>query len=153
MTNTTNNAKKKIQDLLQSQKLAVLATQGDGQPYTSLMAYAFTDDLRFLLVATSISTRKHANLMGESRVSMLVDNRSNSVDDFEQAAALTIVGRAKNISPDNEQAYRQIYLDRHPSLIAFLGASSTAFITIEVDKYLLVSHFEDVVEYTPDEPL
>ena len=35
----------KIASLLGSQQLAVLSTQRDGQPYSSLMAFAFTPEL------------------------------------------------------------------------------------------------------------
>ena len=60
---------KKIANLLGSQQLAVLSTQRDGQPYSSLMAFAFTPELANIVVATGKSTRKHQNLMQESRVS------------------------------------------------------------------------------------
>lgn len=137
----------KIEKLLGKQKLAVLATQGDGQPYTSLMAYAFTEDLLFLVFATAMSTRKHRNITGESRVALLVDDRSNNGEDFENAAALTIVGKAFEVGLDERDYYSGLYLKRHPSLETFLASPSTAFFKIEVHNYLLVSRFEDVVEY------
>ncbi|MFT5701724.1 MAG: hypothetical protein ACI8ZB_004625 [Desulforhopalus sp.] len=137
----------KIKILLDKQPLAVLATQGDGQPYTSLMAYAFTEDLRFLVVATAMSTRKHRNITGESRVALLVDDRSNNVEDFQNAAALTIVGEACKVGIDERDYYSGLYLKRHPSLETFLASPSTVFFKIEVHNYLLVSRFENVVEY------
>ena len=138
---------REIKDLLEKQPLAVLATQGDGQPYTSLMAYAFTEDLRFLMVATAMSTRKHKNIMGESRVALLVDDRSNNGEDFQNAAALTIVGEAFKVGLDERDYYCDLYLKRHSSLETFLASPSTVFFKIEVYNYLLVSRFEDVVEY------
>lgn len=136
-----------IRELLKSQKLAVLATQGDGQPYTSLMAYAFTDDLKYILLATADSTRKHDNIAEESRVALLVDNRSNRSDDFEKATALTIIGQACNIELEQKEKLFALYLNRHPSLKLFLESSSTVFVTIKVQSYLLVSRFEETVEY------
>ena len=138
---------REIKDLLEKQPLAVLATQGDGQPYTSLMAYAFTEDLRFLVVATAMSTRKHKNIMGESRVALLVDDRSNNGEDFQNAAALTIVGEAFKVGLDERDYYCGLYLKRHPSLETFLASPSTVFFKINVHNYLMVSRFEDVVEY------
>mgnify|MGYP001270421299 CR=1 FL=1 len=137
----------KIKNLLEKQPLAVLATQGDGQPYTSLMAYAFTEDLRFLVFATAMSTRKHRNIIGESRVALLVDDRSNNEEDFQNAAALTIVGEASEVNPDERDLYCGLYLRRHPALKTFLASPSTVFFKIDVHNYLLVSRFEDVVEY------
>ena len=136
-----------IKKLLEKQTLAVLATQGDGQPYTSLMAYAFTEDLRFLVFATAMSTRKHRNITGDSRVALLVDDRSNNGEDFQNAAALTIVGEACEIGLDERDYYCDLYLKRHSSLETFLASPSTVFFKIEVYNYLLVSRFEDVVEY------
>ncbi len=136
-----------IKNLLQKQSLAVLATQGDSHPHTSLMAYAFTDDLRYLLFATSISTRKHQNIIGNSNVSLLVDDRSNITEDFQKAAALTILGKACDVDLANKDHYCSLYLNRHPTLKDFLASPSTAFLRVKVRSYQLVSRFEDVVEY------
>jgi len=136
-----------IKTLLEKQPLAVLATQGNGQPYTSLMAYAFTEDLRFLVFATAMSTRKHRNIKEESRVALLVDDRSNNEEDFQNAVALTIVGEACEVGLDEREYYSSLYLKRHPSLKLFLASPSTIFFKVEVHNYLLVSRFEDAVEY------
>jgi len=136
-----------IKDLLARQPLAVLATQGEGQPYTSLMAYAYTEDLRFLVVATTMSTRKHRNILGESRVALLVDDRSNNGEDFQNATAVTIVGEAFEVGQHEREYYSRLYLDRYPALENFLTSTSTVFLKIDVYNYLLVSKFEDVVEY------
>lgn len=136
-----------IKKLLESQPLAVLATQGDGQPYTSLMAYAFTEDLRFLVVATAMSTRKHRNIAGESRVALLVDDRSNNGEDFQNATALTVVGEAREVRLDEREYFSALYLKRHPSLETFLASPSTVVFKIEVHNYLMVSRFEDVTEH------
>ena len=71
-----------IRNLLEAQKLAVLSTQDHGQPYSNLIALAATDDLRYLLFATTRATRKYANLMADSRVAVLVDNRQNDAGGF-----------------------------------------------------------------------
>ena len=39
-----------LKDLFDSQPLAVLATQGDGQPYTNLVAFVFSQDLQSLFL-------------------------------------------------------------------------------------------------------
>ena len=66
-------------ELFSSQKLAVLGTHQSGQPYGSLVAFAATADLKNLVFATTRATRKFANLQADSRVSMVLDNRSNRV--------------------------------------------------------------------------
>jgi len=137
----------KISGLLSSQQLAVLSTQRDGQPYSSLMAFAFTPDLAHIIVATGKSTRKHQNLVQESRVSLLIDNRSNSENDFHTAMAVTIIGKAQFISGTDRSGHEKAYLLRHPYLENFLASPSTAFIKIVVSHYLLVTRFQDVMEY------
>ena len=148
MNRPENEISAAISELLESQKLAALSTQRDGHPYTSLMAFAYTPDLKELVVATGRATRKHQNLLQESRVSLLVDNRSNREDDFHAAMALTILGTAGPVEAGERSAYQQLYLDRHPYLEQFLAAPSTALITIKVHHYLLVSRFQKVMEYT-----
>ncbi len=49
-----------IKDTLDSQLLGVLATQEGDRPYLSLLAFAYSDDLRFLFFATLRNTRKFA---------------------------------------------------------------------------------------------
>jgi heme iron utilization protein len=147
MTTGEQEVVDKIHALLGSQRLAVLSTQRDGQPYSSLMAFAFTADLKNIVIATSKSTRKHQNILQESRVSLLVDNRSNGDDDFSAATALTVLGKAQRIEEAERPAYEKLYLGRHPSLESFLASPSTALLRVRVSQYLLVSRFQSVMEY------
>lgn len=139
---------KAIKKLLASQQLAALSTQRNGQPYTSLMAFAYTDDLKEFIVATSKATRKHQNILMDCRVSLLVDNRANGEDDFHSAMALTVLGKAQQVEMSERPVYQELYLGRHPYLKDFLASPSTAFITISVYHYLLVSRFQNVMEYS-----
>jgi len=147
MSEIEKDIQKKISSLLLSQQLAVLSTQRDGHPYSSLMAFAYSSDLKDIVVATGRSTRKHQNLVGESRVSLLIDNRSNSENDFHGATALTVLGRAEQIGDAERREYEKLYLSRHPYLEKFLFSPSTAFFKVMVHHYLMVSHFQNVIEY------
>lgn len=135
-----------IAAILESQRLAVLATERNGQPYASLMAFAHTPDLAQLVVATGRATRKHMNLMGESRVSLLIDTRSNREEDFHAAAAITILGNAAEASGTARPSFQQLYLARHPYLESFVAAPTTALFVIQVRHYLLVNRFQHVME-------
>ncbi len=140
----------RINALLADQPLAVLSTQRKGQPYSSLMAFAHTDDLKVIVVATGKSTRKYQNIMMDSRVSLLVDNRSNSEEDFHAAAALTVLGVANPIENGERSVYEELYLKRHPYLQKFLSAPTTTFFKIKIKHYLLVTRFQSVMEYHID---
>lgn len=138
--------RKEIITILDSQRLAVLATERDGQPYSSLMAFAHAPDLSVIVVATGRATRKHMNLMGESRVSLLIDTRTNSEADFHAAAAITVLGEATEADDEARSRYQSLYLTRHPYLEKFIQAPTTALFIIHVRHYLLVNRFQHVME-------
>lgn len=140
------DVKNVLKDLFDSQPLAVLATQGDGQPYTNLVAFAFSRNLKSLFFATTQSTRKFANLSAEPRVSMLIDNRTNNPSDFRWAKAVTVTGKAEKIDKEKEVEITETYLGKHPHLKDFLGSPSCALIRIRVETYYLVTRFQEVME-------
>jgi nitroimidazol reductase NimA-like FMN-containing flavoprotein (pyridoxamine 5'-phosphate oxidase superfamily) len=76
-TEEASDLKSRLEALLRTQQLGVLSTQYKGQPYASLVAFAATEDAKYLLFATTRSTRKYANMESDSRVAMLIDSRSN----------------------------------------------------------------------------
>ena len=135
-----------IRNLLESQKLAVLSTQNHGQPYCNLIAIAATDDLKYLLFATTRATRKYANLMADSRVAVLVDNRRNDPADFTEAAALTALGKAWELQGVERQQFVKVYLGKHPYLEEFAASATCALLRIRVDKYIVVTRFQEVRE-------
>lgn len=137
-----------IAELLLSQKLAVLSTQSpEGFSYSSLIAFAVTDNLRNIVFATPKATRKFANIKHNPRVSLLVDNRSNSEEDFHDAQAVTVLATVDRIVQDaSPNDLKSLYLRKHPYLEDFLHSPSTAFISLAVRSYYLVSRFQEVME-------
>ena len=147
MKKDDNFIRQAIGEILTSQSLAVLATERKGQPYSSLMAFAHTPDLQTIIVATGKATRKHVNLLGESRVSLLIDTRSNSTADFHAASAITVIGRAEPVGEQESEYCHKLYLAKHPYLKSFLQAPTTSVIKITVHHYLMVNRFQNVLEY------
>jgi nitroimidazol reductase NimA-like FMN-containing flavoprotein (pyridoxamine 5'-phosphate oxidase superfamily) len=142
-----------LRELLQDQQLAVLATRDvDGQPYASLMAFAASDDLRELLLVTSRSTRKYANLSADPRVCLLIDSRSRGASrphqsaDIHQAVAVTILGEAEEVIGAERPHTLAQYLGKHPHLEGFATSPSTALLRVWVKSYYLVRRFQEVVE-------
>ena len=84
--------------LLSNQRLAVLSTHSNGQPYASLVAFACSDDLRFLYFVTPRTTRKFGNLQNDCRMALLITSSANQETDFHEAMAVTVVGSAGEIS-------------------------------------------------------
>jgi general stress protein 26 len=137
-----------IAELLLYQKLAVLATQSpEDSSYSSLIAFAATDDLQKIVFATPKATRKFANIKHNPKVSLLIDNRSNNEKDFHDAKAVTVLGTVESIDPETSpRELESLYVHKHPYLEDFLRSPSTAFIIISVRSYYLVSRFQEVME-------
>ena len=136
-----------LTELFTSQNLAVLGTHQGGQPYGSLVAFATTPDLKNLFFATTRATRKFANLTADSRVSMVLDNRSNRVVDFRKAVAATALGRAKEVRGEERKKLAEIYLTKHPHLKEFVASPTCALVRIRVEVYYVVWRFQNVFEW------
>ena len=132
--------------LFESQKLAVLGTQNEGQPYANLIAFAASDDLKKLYFATARATRKYANIEADARVTVLIDNRSNQDSDFFQATAVTATGRAKEVVDSNRDEVLAMYMTKHPMLEEFVRSPNCALLQVEVETYYLVRRFQNVME-------
>lgn len=141
-----NTVKKDLEALFRSQSLAVLATQEEEQPYVTLVAFVSSEDLRYLLFATTRSTRKYANLSANSGVAMLVDNRSNEPSDFRWATAVTATGKAEEVDRNQEKDLFDAYIAKHPHLKEFATSPTCAFVRIRVDTYYVVTRFQKVLE-------
>jgi nitroimidazol reductase NimA-like FMN-containing flavoprotein (pyridoxamine 5'-phosphate oxidase superfamily) len=138
--------KRDLRKLFRSQPLAVLATQNQGQPYASLVAFASSDDLKSFYFATTRSTRKYAYLSADSRVAVLVDNRSNKASDFRWAMAATVTGTAAEVTPRERKSAMDRYLAKHPHLSDFVHSPTCALCKIRVQTFFVVTRFQSVVE-------
>jgi heme iron utilization protein len=133
-----------VRAVLASQKFAVLSTQEEDRPYLNLVAFAETDDLAAILFATTRATRKYANISAKSGVALLVDNRSNEALDVQNAMAITIIGKADEILSPQRELQDRVYLRKQPHMREFLCASTTALIKVDVERYMVVTRFQDV---------
>jgi heme iron utilization protein len=138
--------KRELKKLFKKQKLAVLATHKNGQPYSSLVAFAVTEDLKHIIFATSRSTRKYEHFSSDGRVALLIDNRSNKVADFHSAIAVTAVGTAMETDENNRQQLAQLYLAKHPHLKDFVQSPTCALVQVSVKTYYVVRTFQNVME-------
>jgi len=139
--------RKRLEDLFNDQKLAVLSTQQEGQPYASLVAFIASEDLKHLFFATPKTTRKFSNLAADSRVALLVNSSTNSVSDFHRAIAVTTVGTAEEISGSAKKNGLTDYLAKHPHLEEFVKSPTCALVRVTVRSYYLVENFQNVTEF------
>jgi len=137
-----------IKTLLQAQLFGVLATQGSEYPYCSLVGYVVSEDAKTIYFPTIRETQKYRNLSASPRVSLLVNNQTNQANDLLEAHALTVLGTATEVAPESKDEATALYLKRHPSLKEFVTAQNCALIKIQVEKYISVTNFQQVVEYS-----
>jgi nitroimidazol reductase NimA-like FMN-containing flavoprotein (pyridoxamine 5'-phosphate oxidase superfamily) len=141
--------RERLAALFRNQQLAVLATQRNGQPYCTLVAFFATPDLGGLIFATARSTRKFENLTADPRASLLIDNRSNRAADFREAMAVTAVGRVEELTDDRKAGMLDFYLGKHPHLKEFVEAPTCALLLLEVELYITVERFQKVLQWQP----
>lgn len=141
-----DQVKNQILQLLKMQNLAVAATDMNGLPYTSLVAFAADSELKFVIFATFKDTRKFGNLTRNKKISLLVDNRRNQNSDFQETVAVTIEGKAAilDMDKDTHEKYVKLYLKKHSYLDSFLNSPNCALIRVDVEKYHFVSRFQNV---------
>ncbi len=132
-----------VKRLLASQRFAVIATQSEGQPYSSLVAFAEADNLRSLLFVTNRHTKKYSNTITSKKVAVLVDSRTNRASDLNKAIAVTALGTIEEVTTDNKDYLSGIYLSKHPQLEDFLHKPSNALMRVDVTDYIVAS-FESV---------
>ncbi|MCM8612852.1 pyridoxamine 5'-phosphate oxidase family protein [Accumulibacter sp.] len=140
-----------LRRVLASQRYAVLATDSAGQPYTSLMAFAASDDLREFTLITERGTHKYANLRANPRVALFIDNRENVGTDTRDAVAVTALGEAQEVDGEEGARLRRGYVARHPYLESFAGSASSAVLRVRLKSCLVVRRFEEVLEWRPDD--
>ena len=135
---------------MSQQSFCILSTQGQEQPYGSLIAYAYTNDLKQYFFSTQLATRKYKLLQGCEHVALVIDNRCQHLDNMMQVEAITITGNAKHIKsgPDYETGLN-LLRNRHPYLNDFLGSASTALFQIDVVRYFHVTRFQMVSQSVP----
>lgn len=145
--NESSESRTILNELCSDQQLAVLATNAGEAPYTSLVAFAATPDLHSFYFITARNTRKWSYLETNRHVSLLIDNRHNTSDDFSQAAAATVLGVATELHDKTREAALTLFLDKHPDLTEFATSPDTALLQVQVASIYLVTRFQNVCEF------
>jgi nitroimidazol reductase NimA-like FMN-containing flavoprotein (pyridoxamine 5'-phosphate oxidase superfamily) len=140
----------RIRHLVRDEPYAILSTQGDGQPYASIVAFAMTDDFRAAVFATPMATRKYRLLTACDRVALLIDNRCKHPDDMMRIEAVTATGRATQVERGDEfDRWARVLAARHPHLGAFVASPSVALFRVEIVRFFHVERFQEVREWRP----
>lgn len=146
-----NQIATEIRALCRQQPFAVLATQGDGQPYTSLISFAVSLDLKHLVFGTPLHTRKFSLLSQNPLVAVMVDNRAQQSDALDLICGVTITGQARPLTDRLEiDFWSDILTDRHSYLAEFISSPSSRLVLISTRHFYYVRRFQEVYQWTPD---
>ncbi len=141
----TADIAKRLRALGLAQPFAVLATNGDGGPYASLVSFALSPDLKQVIFATPKNTRKYRNILNTHDVAILIDNRSNKSKGFVKTQAITILGTARVVRRGRLWLeYAGIFLKKHPELEEFINASTTALVVIDIKTCIHAGNFQTI---------
>ena len=125
-----------LKEVIGTQYFAVLNSLGDGLPYSNLVSFAISEDLRSLVFVTDRNTRKYRNIQENKNISLLIDNRTNQPSDVSQAIAITVIGTAGE-ETENKSSLQAIFLGRHPYLQQFVHNPNSAMILVIVSEYII----------------
>jgi nitroimidazol reductase NimA-like FMN-containing flavoprotein (pyridoxamine 5'-phosphate oxidase superfamily) len=124
---------------------AVLATDFAGQPYTSLIAFALTPDIQGLIFITPKSTRKYKNILKNKRISLLIDTRTNTAQDYMGTESVTLLGNAHSVRRGkNWTRLAGIFAKKHARLKKIIPSPETALILVEITDCIHVTKFQRV---------
>jgi nitroimidazol reductase NimA-like FMN-containing flavoprotein (pyridoxamine 5'-phosphate oxidase superfamily) len=135
-----------VGQLLDAQRIGVLATHYKNTPHQSLIAYIHSESLRDIFFITPRYTRKVEAMAADPRVAFIVDNRQNLDSDFESCIAVTAKGSVEELPRQPRPAFLQRYLKKHPYLEEFVASPSCCYFRIRVRSYTLASSFQRVEE-------
>lgn len=149
-TTTPESLVASIRRLLTGEPYAVLCTQGERQPYGSIVAYAFDDALASATFATPITTRKFRLLVDCPQIALVIDNRGRFPDDMMRVESVTATGRATQLAPGRErELWAARLIARHPHLESFVAAATSALFCVDVARFLHVVRFQEVRQWIP----
>ena len=134
--NSYTEGSKLLKCILTSQYFAVLNSLSEGLPYSNLVSFATTDDLKSLVFTTDRNTRKYRNIRENNNISLLIDNRINQPSDLDRAVAITVIGTSQEVSTNNSNL-KAIFLRKHPHLKQFVDQLNTALILVTVREYII----------------
>ncbi|MBS4062000.1 MAG: pyridoxamine 5'-phosphate oxidase family protein [Bacteroidetes bacterium] len=136
--------KKYIEEIFETSRFAVLATEGDGQPHASYIAITPMDSYSALIFATYRNTQKYLNLTSNGKVALLVESGKYSSTAQQNSFVLTAFGHMEEIKASEKEFVFNTHLEWHPDLLTFMQAEDCTLVRIKVDLYQVVRGIDDV---------
>ncbi|WP_372950596.1 pyridoxamine 5'-phosphate oxidase family protein [Mariniphaga sp.] len=142
--NKQNTIKDYIGAVLKNSGFAVLATEGNGQPHTSLIAITPFKNFRQIIFVTYRNTLKYRNLSDNNKVAVLIEGEYLNMEGLKESVVLTIIGQTEEIIIAGNEAPYQAHLKRHPEMESFMLSQDCALFRVIAQSYQLVFGIDDV---------
>jgi nitroimidazol reductase NimA-like FMN-containing flavoprotein (pyridoxamine 5'-phosphate oxidase superfamily) len=149
--NKHNTIKEKIRTVIQTSGFAVLATEGNGQPHTSLIAITQFGNFNQIIFATYRNTLKYRNLSHNNKVAVLIEGEYFNLKGLKESVVLTIIGHTEEISKAGNEAPYQAHLKRHPEMESFMLSPDCVLIRVIARSYQVVYGIDDTAWITAEE--
>ncbi len=140
-----------VNALLSEQVQAVLATSAETGPMMHLMAYAYSDDLRHIYLASKASTRKVENLLRHAQCSLLWDNRSGHIQDHIDGYTCLAECQAKLVDGADSHVIKHQLLKRNATLTDLLTMNDCCIFSLTVRQYNLTLGYKQTFSWCPSE--
>jgi nitroimidazol reductase NimA-like FMN-containing flavoprotein (pyridoxamine 5'-phosphate oxidase superfamily) len=138
-----------ISELLGQQAQCVLATMDETCPCQHLMAYAFSEDLFTIYLATYMDTRKFRNMLSNPNVSMIWDNCKGRIQDHVDGYSLTATGMADLLEGQAQEKARRAILSRNATLDNLLSHANCRLFSVSLEEYTLTRGYDHVFRFGP----
>jgi heme iron utilization protein len=136
--------KKYIEDALRISRLAVLATERDGQPHTSLIAITPVGGFRQLIFLTYRNTRKFENLTQNDKVAILIQGEDIYSQGHHKSFAISAFGSAREGKISEYEDALHAHLQRHQDIVGFMQKKDFALVLFTVDSYQVARGIDNV---------
>ena len=135
----------RIDDLILSKEICVLATADGNHPHTSLMAYIVDHAAMKFYFLSRKDSAKNQNLRKNPHASILIDTREEHLPhDRDNAMALTITGVYAPLRRDETaEAIVKLFVNKYPHIKSFAEHPDTELLRIEAREGLLLHGIED----------
>ena len=133
-----------VVDILNQQLVAVLSTSSNDKSYSCLVSFVVTKGFQDVIFATKRERLKYRNMSENPNVSLLIDNRKNTLSDVTDATSVTIVGSVEDIQTKERVRLIRYLVERHPNLTSFFEADDTAIMRLYPERVYVVDNFESV---------
>ncbi len=127
-----------IKQLLKEERLCVMATCVESNPYSSLMNFTYVEGENKVILSTRKNSKKYSNILKNRNISLLFFSTSSEV-------SATFLGTARPIEGNEEDHYREMHMNK-TKMPQFILGDNIGVIVFSIEQ-IVVSNSQDQVKY------